>query len=222
MSQKMEKNKMAQNEKKKSNKMKSNKMKSNITKSNITKSNKTTKVLIGAGLAAIVIAGIVLTGIGKGNKQIANNVQATSTQGQIVASNLQTDSSSTQGQLAASGDLVIPLSGITEKASFYTYNVNGTKLEIITIKAADGSIRTAFNTCQVCYSSGKGYYVQQGDYLVCQNCGNRFKADQVEISKGGCNPVPIFDANKTVDGTNITISKTFLEKSKAIFANWKS
>lgn len=29
-------------------------------------------------------------------------------------------------------------------------------------------IRTAFNTCQVCYSSGKGYYVQSGNVLVCQ------------------------------------------------------
>jgi len=185
-------------------------------------SNKTMMLWIGSGLAIFVILGIVLTAIGKGNRQEANNVKVTSTQEQLAASQLQTDSGSTQNQLAAGGDLVIPLSGITEKASFYTYNVNGTKLEVIAIKAADGSIRTAFNTCQICYSSGKGYYVQQGDYLVCQNCGNRFKADQVEVSKGGCNPVPIFNTDKTVDGTNITISKTFLEKSKEIFANWKS
>jgi len=180
------------------------------------KLNKTMKLLIGAGLAIIVIAGIVFTIIGKGNKQQAGNELASSTQ------TGSTQTGSTQTQITSSGDLVIPLSGITEKVSFYAYNVNGTKLEVMAIKAADGSIRTAFNTCQVCYSSGKGYYVQQGDYLVCQNCGNRFKADQVEVSKGGCNPVPIFDTNKTVDGTNITISKTFLEKSKTIFANWKS
>ena len=170
------------------------------------KSSKTIMLLIGSGLAIILIVGIVLTAIGKGNKQQADNVQI----------------GSTQAQIASNGNLVIPLSGITEKASFYPYDVNGTKLEVIAVKAADGSIRTAFNTCQVCYSSGKGYYVQQGDYLVCQNCGNRFKADQVEVSKGGCNPVPIFHADKSVDETNITISKTFLEKSKAIFANWKS
>ena len=170
------------------------------------KPNKTIKLLIGSGLAIVVIVGIVLIAIGKGNKQQAESGQTGSTQTQIVSN----------------GDLVIPLSGITEKVSFYAYNVNGTKLEVMAIKAADGSIRTAFNTCQVCYSSGKGYYVQQGDSLVCQNCGNRFKADQVEVSKGGCNPVPIFDADKSVDETNITISKTFLEKSKTIFAKWKS
>ena len=62
----------------------------------------------------------------------------------------------------------------------------------------------AFNTCQVCYDSGRGYYVQEGDVLVCQNCGNRFSAEQVELIKGGCNPVPIDSENKTDDGTTIT------------------
>ncbi|SEV84012.1 DUF2318 domain-containing protein [[Clostridium] fimetarium] len=204
----MEKNKVVQNQKSKGNKT--------------NQTNRPMKLLIGSGLAVIVLVGIVLVAIGKNNKQQTYNAQPNSTQVQLASNNVQSGASSTQGQLAANGDLVIPLSGITEKASFYQYNVNGTKLEVIAIKAADGSIRTAFNTCQVCYSSGKGYYVQQGDNLVCQNCGNRFKADQVEVSKGGCNPVPIFDADKTVDGTNITIAKSFLEKSKTMFAKWKS
>jgi len=203
------------------NKMEKNKMEKNkIGQNQTNKSNKNMKLLIGLGLAIIVILAVVLTAIGEGNKQEANNVQPGSTQAQLAGGSASPDS--TQAQVPASGDLVIPLSGIAEKASFYQYSVNGTKLEVIAIKAPDGSIRTAFNTCQVCYSSGKGYYVQQGDNLVCQNCGNRFKANQVEVSKGGCNPVPIFDADKTVDGTNITISKTYLEKSRAIFANWKS
>ena len=33
--------------------------------------------------------------------------------------------------------------------------------------------------------------MQKGEYLVCNNCGNRFLATQVELIKGGCNPVPI-------------------------------
>ena len=45
-------------------------------------------------------------------------------------------------------------------------------MEIVAVKALDGSIRTAFNTCQVCYNSGRGYYQQEGNELVCQNCGN--------------------------------------------------
>lgn len=119
-------------------------------------------------------------------------------------------------------DLVIPVSEITETANFYPVEVDGTKLEVIAVKAPDGTIRTAFNTCQVCFDSGRGYYEQEEDVLVCQNCGNRFGMDQVEVQAGGCNPVPIFPENKTVDEENITISKDFLSEAAVIFSNWKS
>lgn len=124
--------------------------------------------------------------------------------------------------VSSTGDLKIPISEVSEKAKYYPYTVNGTKMEVVALKASDGTIRTAFNTCQVCFDSGRGYYKQEGNELVCQNCGNRFQADQVEIVKGGCNPVPIMKENKTDDGTNITISKDFLEQNKDLFANWKT
>ncbi|MEA5083484.1 MAG: DUF2318 domain-containing protein [Lachnospiraceae bacterium] len=124
------------------------------------------------------------------------------------------------GQATVS-DLVIPIADITEIATFYPVEVDGVKLEVLAVKAPDGSIRTAFNTCQVCYDSGKGYYKQDGNVLVCQNCGNRFTMDKVEMQSGGCNPVPIFADNKTVDNEDITISADFLTESKGIFANWK-
>lgn len=119
-------------------------------------------------------------------------------------------------------DLVIPISTITETATFYPAEIDGTKLEVLAVKAPDGTIRTAFNTCQVCYSSGRGYYVQEGDVLVCQNCGNRFGMGDVEVTKGGCNPVPVGAENKTVDNDNITISKEFLTQATVIFSNWKN
>jgi hypothetical protein len=122
---------------------------------------------------------------------------------------------------SASGDLTIIKSEITETARFYPYKAGSTKMEVLAVKASDGSVRTAFNTCQVCYSSGRGYYVQEGDELVCQNCGNRFQLDQIEVIKGGCNPVPILEENKTDDGTNITIPQAFLNESKSLFGNWR-
>jgi uncharacterized membrane protein len=73
----------------------------------------------------------------------------------------------------------------------------------------------------VCYGSGRGFYKQQGTALVCQNCGNRFRMSQVEQKSGGCNPVPILGANKTVSDTDITISKDYLIKAKDIFARWR-
>ena len=121
----------------------------------------------------------------------------------------------------ADRDLVIPIAELTGNAVFYPVDIEGTRLEVLAVKAPDGTIRTAFNTCQVCYDSGRGFYKQQGTVLVCQNCGNRFRMSQVEVRSGGCNPVPIFPRNKTVTDTAITISQDFLKEAKAIFARWR-
>jgi hypothetical protein len=118
-------------------------------------------------------------------------------------------------------DIVIPMAELSSTAQFYPALVDGVLMEILAVKAPDGSYRTAFNTCQVCYGSGRGYYVQRGNVLVCQNCGNRFRLSQVEVRSGGCNPVPIFPANKVVGEDTITISLEYLRKAKDIFARWR-
>jgi uncharacterized membrane protein len=121
----------------------------------------------------------------------------------------------------ADRDLVIPVSELTENAIFYPVDIEGTRIEVLAVKAPDGTIRTALNTCQVCYASGRGFYKQQGTVLVCQNCGNRFRMSQVEVRSGGCNPVPISGANKTVTDTTITIPRNFLKEARVIFARWR-
>jgi len=118
-------------------------------------------------------------------------------------------------------DVVINVDEITPAAKFYPVEVEGTPMEVIAVRASDGTVRTAFNTCQVCYDSGRGYYTQEGAALVCQNCGNRFRMDQVEVVSGGCNPVPIFPKYKTVTDKTITVPYAFLKEAKAIFGNWK-
>jgi hypothetical protein len=114
--------------------------------------------------------------------------------------------------------LVINKKDITSTAAFIPYKAKGLAMEIIAVKASDGTIRTALNTCQVCYRSGRGYYKQVGDVLVCQNCGNRFKIDQVEKVKGGCNPVPILEGDKKDSGDTIGISRKYLESAAPYFA----
>ncbi len=120
-----------------------------------------------------------------------------------------------------SGDLKILNSEISETARFYPYKAGKTNMEVMAVKASDGTIRTAFNTCQICYDSGRGYYKQQGDELVCQNCGNRFRLDQIEKIEGGCNLVPILEENKTLDDASIIISQAFMEDNKGLFLNWR-
>lgn len=131
------------------------------------------------------------------------------------------DVKNTRGETVTDADILIPLNEITENAAFYPAVVNGTDLEVIAIKAPDGTVRTAFNTCQVCYLSGKGYYTQKGDQLVCENCGNRFSMDDVGVVHSGCNPIPITDSNRTVSDTGITIPLETLTEATTMFKNWK-
>jgi hypothetical protein len=119
-------------------------------------------------------------------------------------------------------DLVILLKDLSSTAQFYPVIIDGVRMEILAVKAPDGTYRTVFNTCQVCYASGRGYYKQTGSVLVCQNCGNRFPMSRVEVSSGGCNPIPIFPQYKVQDEEKIVIPRDFLVRAKGIFAQWKA
>jgi len=45
--------------------------------------------------------------------------------------------------------------------------------------------------------------------------------EEVEVTRGGCNPVPITEEYKTVNEESITISEEFLVDAAVIFENWK-
>jgi len=123
--------------------------------------------------------------------------------------------------LTPTGDLRIPKVEVTGTAVFYPFKAGKVYLEVLAVRAPDGTIRIALNTCQVCYSSGRGYYTQKGDVLVCNNCGNRFPLARVGLVKGGCNPVPVAAEARTEDAQFIVISKAFLTEAAPLFANWK-
>ena len=125
------------------------------------------------------------------------------------------------GTITPAGDLKIPKQEITATAKFYGYKAGNVYMEVLALRAPDGTVRTAFNTCQVCYDSGRGYYTQEGEYLICNNCGNRFLARQVELIKGGCNPVPITKELKREDAEFIYIPKTVFEQARPLFLKWK-
>ncbi len=121
------------------------------------------------------------------------------------------DSAENVTSIKKDGYLAIPIADLSQTASFYKADLDGTEVELVALKDSKGNLRTAFNACQVCYSSGRGYYVQDGDYLVCQNCGNSFTIDQVGIASGGCNPWPILDSDRTVTDDEIQISYDVLK-----------
>lgn len=178
------------------------------------KSSKKNSGLILTAAAAVILCLAVV---------IISNIKSSTEEDNVSAAVPEAERQSGEVTVLSEGEsLVIPTADVTTQASFYTVEVDGATMEIIAVRDSEGSIRTAFNTCQICYSSGRGYYVQRGDFLICQNCGNKFTVNQVEIESGGCNPWPIFEDDKTVTEDTIEISYEFLAASKKIFANWKA
>lgn len=109
----------------------------------------------------------------------------------------------------------IATSALSNKPFYLDATVAGTNMSFIAVKAPDGSIRTTLNTCEVCYRSPRGYYKTNGDYIVCQNCGNRFHISQIQVERGGCNPVPLFDSK--VEGDQLIFSSAELAGMKKYF-----
>ena len=117
-------------------------------------------------------------------------------------------SAATQGHdpyplaVAEDGALQFPLSAFDDYAAHhYTYMHEGRPIEFFVLKSKDGVVRAAFNACDVCYLSKKGY-TQEGDVMICNNCGRRFPADQINVVHGGCNPSPL---DRSVEGDSLII-----------------
>ena len=118
-------------------------------------------------------------------------------------------------------DLIIQTEEIGTEASYFDYDADGTTVQAFAVRASDGTVRLALNTCQVCNGSPYAYFEQDGDDFVCQNCGNRFASIDVGRVSGGCNPVPITEEIYTVQDGTIAVPASFLEENASRFTNWK-
>lgn len=122
----------------------------------------------------------------------------------------------TTDAIMASGEMEIPLSELSENAKWYEYNSNGVSIRFFAVEAKDGSIKTGFDACDVCYNRKKGYS-QNGDYMACNNCGNRYPIIGLGTENknpGGCWPGYL---PNTIDEENLIIKKADLEKGRVIF-----
>jgi uncharacterized membrane protein len=148
--------------------------------------------LIGAAVALAVVVGVALFVVaGRGGGSTA---QATTA--------------------SAGGDVKLAMSAISDgKAHFYTYDANGVAVKYFVMKSSDGKFRVAFDGCEVCYSKKKGYH-QEGDQMVCNNCGRRFPSADINVITGGCNPIPV---DKTEQGGDIVITASTLQAGAKYF-----
>jgi uncharacterized membrane protein len=108
----------------------------------------------------------------------------------------------------------IPISDVDDgNAHFYYFNSNGVRVNYFILKDSEGVIRAAFETCDVCYGAKKGYR-QDGDYMICNNCGQRFASTKINILSGGCNPAPL---DRNVVGENLVITSDDIASGKWYF-----
>ncbi|WP_421900253.1 DUF2318 domain-containing protein [Maridesulfovibrio sp.] len=95
------------------------------------------------------------------------------------------------GMEIGSQELSIPINEVNDgQAHYYSIDLDGKEIRFFVVRSKDGIIRAAFDACDVCYRSKKGYS-QQGDFMVCNNCGMRFHSTRINVVKGGCNPSPL-------------------------------
>ena len=100
------------------------------------------------------------------------------------------------------------------KARFYRFKGQTGTVDFFVVRSHDGVLRSAFDTCDVCYKARKGYR-QEGDDMVCNNCDQRFRTDMVNVVKGGCNPAPL---QRQLIGETLVLSTNDIEKGAWYFS----
>jgi uncharacterized membrane protein len=152
-------------------------------------SSKSTFVGIGVAIAVIAVVGFIMFGGGGGVAGF-----------EVVK--------------AEAGMVKLPVAEVNDgHAHFYTYKGSGKTINFFVLRSSDGVIRAAFDACDVCYREKKGY-TQVGDIMVCNNCGQRFPSDKINVLRGGCNPAPL---NRQVQGDFLVLNVSDIETGAFYF-----
>lgn len=173
---------------------------------------------------ALVIA--ALSGCGSsdasGNTNVSESLDASGSLDTSEAENTESDAEKEETVVyetpaVENGEISIDADTLTSNPMYINYDSNGTNIQLIAVKGADGTPRLSLNTCQVCNPSPRAYFKEQNGRLVCQNCGNVFTTDSVGETTGGCNPMYI--DYKNTDG-KLTVSVADLDTYADQFASW--
>ncbi|MFZ3217358.1 MAG: Fe-S-containing protein [Candidatus Acidiferrales bacterium] len=107
--------------------------------------------------------------------------------------------------LTAEDNLVrIPLSDLTDSSlHFYTADVSGTVIRFLVIHKLNGDYAVALDACQICGTAG---YRQEGQTVICRNCGAAIYIPSIGQS-GGCNPISV---KSRVEGGEVIVDLSAL------------
>jgi len=158
--------------------------------------SKSTLVLVAVLLVVVAIGSYLVISASKDNPAataVATNPASTATE---------------------SRDIRISLSELSSNAKFFDYNLaNNKPVRFFVIKSSDGVYRAALDACDTCYHAKKGYH-QEGDDMICNNCGLHFHSSKINEVHGGCNPIGL---PRTIDGNELVIKAGELESRGGYF-----
>lgn len=121
----------------------------------------------------------------------------------------------TPANAGAESELRVPLADVAGgRAKFFDYTLaNNQQVRFFVVKSSAGDYRAALDACEVCAHAKQGYR-QDGDDMVCNNCGKKFATALIGKISGGCHPVGL---TTTAEGDSLVIKKAELENGKKYF-----
>jgi high-affinity iron transporter len=98
----------------------------------------------------------------------------------------------------------IPLSELADSSlHFYTADVDGSVIRFLVIHKLNGDYAAALDACQICGTAG---YRQEGQSVICRNCGAAIYIPSIGQS-GGCNPISV---KSRVEGGEVIVDLSAL------------
>ena len=112
-------------------------------------------------------------------------------------------------------ELRVPVADVAGgRAKFFDYKLaNNQQVRFFVVKSSAGDYRAALDACEVCAHAKQGYR-QDGDDMICNNCGKKFATALIGKISGGCHPVALTLA---ADGNSLLIKKSELESGGKYF-----
>ncbi len=123
---------------------------------------------------------------------------------------------SSDDKIATDETISIPLNELSMSAQFFEEEIDGVPVKFFAMMDDEGDVKTAFDACDVCYRSKKGYR-QEGEYMVCNNCGNKYHMSGIGTENkagGGCWPSYL---PSKIEGDELILEKDDLFEGKYKF-----
>ena len=120
----------------------------------------------------------------------------------------------------SNGDLRVPLNRLQNRLQYIAY---GGREELLLWRDSNGVIRTAFDTCEECYSRGNVRFTLSGNILTCSQCGVTQPVSVLGTEGwGGCRPVAVTPAMRNDTDTEVVVPAAVLAYARDMFSRWNA